>query len=404
MRSRTIILLILVLLVMVAGVVAVVFLASGGGPLAGLLGGEQQPPGQQAGQEPGRPTPTGTAQVQFVNVVVARVDLPVGQRITSDLIVIERRPADNVAVQALVTFDNPELVIGQIVRTKISRGQEILRPMLALNPSDLASIGSDLALYIEQGRVAVAFPINRFTGAAYALRPGDHVDVLMSLGLVDLDPEFNTALPNNAERVDLVALQEGRSFLFPVETQGRLEVIPVINLVAQISPGGGQLPLPQRVTQLTLQQLEVLWMGTWFDPGLDLQEFNADAVVATPIAAPPAQNQTGTEGQPAPVAAEPTKERPEDEPDLVILSMPVQDALVLKWALEVGIQIHLALRAQGDTSVFITTSVSLPQLVDQGGLVVPEPLDVGLEPRADQVPIPVIPPLPPTPVAPPAAP
>jgi hypothetical protein len=74
--------------------------------------------------------------------------------------------------------------------------------------------------------------------------------------------------------------------------------------------------------------------------------------------------------------------------------MTVQDALALKLAFETGVEIHLALRSQGDNSVFITLGVSLPQIVDQGILAIPEPSEFGLEPRLDLVPTPGVPDIP----------
>jgi len=311
--------------------------------------------------------------------------LPVGERIREELVTVERRPETNVAVVAGVTFSDPELVIGQIVKTRVTRGQEIIRPMLALNPSDISSLGSDLGLYVDQGEVAVAFPINRFSGAAYAMRPGDSMDALMSLAMVEIDEQFQTIRPNIVQRVFEADLLGGLAFLFPPTSEGRLELISVINSVAQIGPGQGEEQIPRKVTQLTLQQMEVLWVGNWLDPLSGLtQEFNADAPIVPPTPVP------DEEGQPAPVPT-PTKERPEDQPDVVILSMSAQDALTLKWAMEVGIDIDLVLRAQGDNSVFVTTSVSLPQIVEQGVLTIPQPFTFGLEPRVDLVPTPGLP-------------
>jgi Flp pilus assembly protein CpaB len=390
MRPRTFLLLILVLVAAAALVLLIVFQRSD------ILSGDSEPEAAaveeaaSAEAEPGEPIPTPTPQVQFESVVVALADLPVGERITRRLITVENRPATNVAVVAGVTFSDPELVDGQIVKTAVSRGQEILRPMLALNPSDIATMGSDLSLYVDQGKVAVAFPIDRFSGAAYAIRPGDLVDSFMTLQMVDLDIDFQTELPNITQRVNESDLLAGSAFLFPATQQGRLELIPVLNAVANIGPGQGKEPIPRRVTQLTLQQMEVLWMGTWRDPGLGMQqEFVADAVKEAPSAPVLDEN-----GQPLPPPV-PTKQRPEDQPDVVILSMTAQDALALKWALDTGINIDLVLRAQGDNSVFVTTSVSLPQIFEQGILTAPEPREVGLEPRIDQLPAPFLPPNPP---------
>jgi Flp pilus assembly protein CpaB len=391
MRPRTFILLILVLVLVAAA--AVFFFVAGPGRdtlqtlLPGVIPSDQE--GQvftPVAQEPGEPLPTATPEVQYVPVVVALAKLPVGERVRADLIGVENRPESNVAVVAGVTFSDPEQVIGQIVKTEVAEGQEILRPMLALNPSDIASMGSDLSLYVDQGEVAVAFPVDRYSGAAYAMRPGDLVDAFMTLQMVDLDLEFQTELPNTVQRVDDAALQDGTAFLFPPTDDGRLELIPNLNSVALIAPGGGKSPIPRRVTQLTLQQMEVLWVGSWLDPreAMD-QEFDADAIHDSQVIPTPEPN----------TIPDPVDPRTETQPDVVILSMLAQDALALKWALETGINVDLVLRAQGDNSVFTTTSVSLPQIFEQGIMVAPEPSEVGLTPRVDAVPTPGLPPSPP---------
>jgi Flp pilus assembly protein CpaB len=391
MRPRTFILLILVLVLVAAA--AVFFFVAGPGRdtlqtlLPGVIPSDQE--GQvftPVAQEPGEPLPTATPEVQYVPVVVALAKLPVGERVRADLIGVENRPESNVAVVAGVTFSDPEQVIGQIVKTEVAEGQEILRPMLALNPSDIASMGSDLSLYVDQGEVAVAFPVDRYSGAAYAMRPGDLVDAFMTLQMVDLDLEFQTELPNTVQRVDDAALQDGTAFLFPPTDDGRLELIPNLNSVALIAPGGDRSPIPRRVTQLTLQQMEVLWVGSWLDPreAMD-QEFDADAIHDSQVIPTPEPN----------TIPDPVDPRTETQPDVVILSMLAQDALALKWALETGINVDLVLRAQGDNSVFTTTSVSLPQIFEQGIMVAPEPSEVGLTPRVDAVPTPGLPPSPP---------
>jgi len=341
--------------------------------------------------EPGLPTPTPTPVVQFDDVVVAIGDIPVGARIRSDLISIEKRPSTNVAVVAGVTFSDAESVVGQIAKTAISRGQEILRPMIALNPSDVASLGSDLSLYVDQGKVAVAFPIDQFSGAAYSVRPGDMVDAFMSLTMVDLDEEFQTDLPNVAQRVDETAFSEGQPFLFPPTAQGRLELLPNLNTVALIGPGEGKDPIPRRVTQLTMQQMEVLWVGSWRNPTNSMeQEWRANAFNFTD-----AEELISEANGYEVLYNVPGWLRPERTPDVVILSLTSQDALALKWALETGINVDLVLRSQGDNTQFVTTSVSLPQVFEQGVIVPPEPSNLGLLPRIDEVPVPEVPAIPP---------
>lgn len=360
----------------------------------------------------------------LTKVVVARTFIPVGERLRPELLKEELRPADNVAVRAGVTIGNINDAVGRIVKTDISRGQAVLTPMIALSPTDLNNIGSDLALHVDNGRVAVAVPINQYSGAAYAMRPGDFVDVLMSFNLVELDLEFQTALPNRTELVDEGALEEGRRFLFPAVTQGRLELIPELGTVAEITPRGIDLtqvltgtaqgqetPIvmqePRRVTQLTVQQAEVLWVGDWRAPGNDWEGPNSDTINLAQAAqlddaiaqlTPDQRDQLAQQYGVLASDVESLRTIARNRlmllsPDVVILSVPVQDALTLKWAFEEpGVNQTLVLRSQGDNSLYFTTSVSLPQLVEQAGLTIPEPSQFGLEPYIQDSPSPRLPP------------
>jgi Flp pilus assembly protein CpaB len=407
MRARTLILIILVLVVGIATAVLVIDRMSDGGILEGILPGRAEvvtAPEEpvEGAPEPGLPAPSATRALSLATVLVARVDLPIGERIRDNLIDVEMRPSDNIALQGNYTFSDPNELVGQITVVPISKGQEILRPMVTSDPTAIAASGSDLALFVDVGRVAVAFPIDKFAGVAYSLRPGDMVDAMMTLRVVEIDPEFNTALPNATERVIETELIAGRAFLFPPSTQGRLEFVTEINQVVEIVPSDifieGQdfeagTPIPKRVTQLTIQQAEVLWVGTWRDPREFEKAAREEQALAEAAAAEGGAVAEGAEGaglEPTPVSG-----RSENKPDVIILSMLGQDALALKWALERGIDIDLALRAQGDRTVFVTTGVSLPEIISQGGLAIPEPADFDLHPRIEDVTIPNLPPNPP---------
>ena len=380
MRLRTFVLLILVLLVGAALVAIVALGILGGiGPLAGLattgtdttVAVEQVTELEGEEQAAPMPQPTATPAVQFVPVVVARVPIPVGQRLQPELLRIEARPIDNVAIRAGYTYDGIDELAGRIVRMDVAANQEILSSMLALNPTDLTAFGSDLSLYTERGRISIAFPIDRYSGVAYALRPGDFVDVLMTLDLVQVDEEFQSALPNRVARVDQARLEEAQPFLLQEQLDGRLELIQPINAVGLVAPSTAYDPIqqPRKVTQLSLQQVEVIWVGNWLDPNQDfMQAYDSRPTLSTAADQP---------AVPLP------KERPEDTPDVVILSLTLQDALFLKFAQETGVGLTLVLRAQGDNSTFATTSISLQQLVAQGFLTISPPGIWSLEPRLE---------------------
>ncbi|MCB9444187.1 MAG: hypothetical protein H6669_08105 [Ardenticatenaceae bacterium] len=285
MRPRTFILLIAVLLVGALAVVLVIANNSGGGLLAGLSGGPTaseettqtvDETSSEGSQEPGIPPPVPTPKPGFQRIVVSKIDIPIGTRITEDLIEIKSRPDTNIAVQGGYTIENPDEVIGRIARYDIAKGQEILRDMLAVNATDMGALGSDLALYVDQGEVAVAFKIDPLSGAAYAMRPGDLVDLLMTLRLIAIDPEFRTALPNNVQRVIDPALRENGQFLVdditPLAGWNSLKqlvrwpkLFPAV-FIFKDRISNPERPFLSEVTQLTIQQAEVLWVGTWKTP------------------------------------------------------------------------------------------------------------------------------------------
>ena len=383
MRLRTFILIILILLVLAVGAF-VVFMGISGGGFGNLLGGgnEAIDNGDTAvtiPEEPGLPPPSPTPS--FENVVVARISIPVGELLTEELMTTEARPSTNVALQGNYTFTSTESLIGSISVVPIARGQEILQPMVSNNPTDITSLGSDLSLYVPEGNIAIAFPVDRFTAAALAMRPGDMVDVVMTIRTLNTDSQFNSALPNLVERVSQSRLENTQSFLFLPLYEGRLEFIPEINQVGAIVPstdelyavpGQGYDPgmvIPKRVTQLTIQQAKVIYVGQWQDPRiLEAEQAAAQAEAESSVA-------LNDQGTPIPVPTPtPIPERQPD-PSVVILSLSIQDALSLKFAQDRDVKVDLVLRSPGDVTSFVTTSVSLPQIVDQGGLALPEPAD-----------------------------
>ena len=150
------------------------------------------PPRNQGGPT-NTPAPTVTP-IPTVRLVVAVNNLPRGFKIPpNDAVAIAQWPID-VSDIPPGAIDDLELVIGKIARTDIVPGQPILRSMLAEDLSDLASFGSDAAAVLPQNNVAVAVPMDRITSVAYAIQPGDHVDVIVSLLFVDVDPRYTNLL------------------------------------------------------------------------------------------------------------------------------------------------------------------------------------------------------------------
>ncbi|MBU0705133.1 MAG: Flp pilus assembly protein CpaB, partial [Chloroflexi bacterium] len=189
-------------------------------------------------------------------VVAAQNVIPRGTRVTDDAVKLAEWPRESAPDGALTSIED---AVGRITREDIVLDTPLTDDVLTDRLPDLDSMGSDAALQVPKGMVAYALPVARYSSVAWALQPGDHVDVLISILIVELDEEFQAILPNQSFCVEPPE-GEGCSS----GTMGRLEVL-ANGWVVNMSPGEAQRP--RLVTQLAVQDATVLRVGDW--PGIE---------------------------------------------------------------------------------------------------------------------------------------
>lgn len=366
---RTGIILIIIILVVILLAVGGVFLFQqvlGGGGVAVQAEPTTAPP------------PT---QPPTIDIVVAAQDIPRGRRLTLADLDVMAWPllSESPPPIGALTLDDEQgagldQIAGRIARVDILAGSPILDNMITPSdqPTNLAEVGSDAALLVPPGSVAVAVPLTRLSSVGYALRTGDHVDVLMSFRFMNVDEEFQSKLPNNA--VQLIQDEETGEVTFTEYPLGREEIGAFGNTIVVV-PGEGPEAI-QQTTQLVIDNAIVLQVGNW-----SRTDLNAPLVV-TPAATPTPEGQDlGEQG----VQVEPTAVPQPPAPDIVTLAMSRQDALVLKYAAELEVPIDFALRSVVDNELedIVTEPVTLSYIINNRGVTPPEPLPVALDPRVD---------------------
>jgi Flp pilus assembly protein CpaB len=296
----------------------------------------------------GEPTPTAPPVVQeeegvpTTQVIVALQPIGRGSAFVAGSIGRRDWPANNVPPDIIA--DEAE-TIGKVAKTEIVQGQVIVRSMLA----DVAGVG-EASFQIPSGRVAVAYPITRQTSVAYAVQPGDYVDILITAFFLDVDEEFQTTLPNKLSFIvpeldPETGEDTGRFTLSNPIDEGRFELssgdIPAIVFARESQ-------IPRRVAQLTVPAAKVIRVGPWLEP---------------PPPPPPA------EGEEAPT---PTP----NLPDVVTLAVTPQDALVLVWLRQSGIYSEMALRAAGEENAdHLTEAVTLQYMLTRFNIAVPPKIE-----------------------------
>ncbi len=361
--------LILLALILIVGVAAVYFLVLQ--PAQAPQAGGAQPPAQ--------------VEIPKVSVVITAQPIRRGTRIEEGMITVVEVPADSVLQSQIL---DPKEALGKLAVRDLPQGIFLTRGDLADSPTALGEAGSTAALGIPPGFVAISIPVSRLTSVAYALRPGDHVAVMATLPIVDLDVEFQSRLPDMVGSVTQTAGAEGATSLTPQVTlaentpYGRIEDNENLGLPFYVAPTEPQRP--RLVTQMLISNAMVLYVGTF-----PLQD---QAAQPTPM---PEEGQQPPEQQP-PEEAQPTPVTP---PDVVTLVVSPQDAVALKYLMDRQVVLTLALRGPGDAQEFQTEAVTLSFVIDRYHFVIPAKLPYDIEPRIDRVEMPVLPnDLPPTPM------
>ena len=331
-----------------------------------------------------QPTPV----VTTVNIIVLTQKVPRGAALTADvmgMIPIQQE----LFIQGMYT--NISDAEGKLAKFDLDLGIPLTSSMVVESAEQLSSTGSNAALTIPRGMVAVSIPIDRLSSVSYAPRPGDHVNVIVAMNFIDIDPDFQTSLPNR--NIGIIAPGTGEGSISGqvggegAGGSGTTSVSMQTSSIVAVSGGGGgtvgrvvtdpilaqtfyHVPSepdqrPRLVSQNLLQDAVVLQVGN-FSTKDETEAVNVEA-----------------EPTPQPGGAQPTPVPEPPAPDLITLIVTPQDAITLNYLIFSGAKLTLALRPAGDDTRVNTESVTLQFLLEQYNVSVPAKLPTGMQPNKE---------------------
>ena len=338
-RGRT--LLLILLLIVIIGGAAGYFVFFGGGGLFGA------------------PAATATPAVREVEVVVAGQQIPKGVIIDEGMLSTVMLPEDTVV--STMIRDKAQ-VVGKYAKYQLDQGHFITTADIATSTLEIPVGGSEAARLIPSGMVAVSIPMTKFGSAAYGIRDGDHVNLILTSLFVDVDPGFQSILPNTAGAVTLApGTGQQTASIAAGSPVGRTEIDPVLNAPIYVIPSEAQRP--RLASQMIMQDISVLHVGPFKLPG-------EEAPAAQPTPAPGAT--------PAPAA-------PVTPPDVITLIVNPQDAVTLYYIMYSGAKVDMALRGVDDETRVQTKSATLQFLLSQYGITIPAKLSNAMQPAINQL-------------------
>ena len=336
----------------------------------GILNIGQEPAQPEAG--PG-PQPTVAAQsVDTVDIVVTTQKIRRGEEISEGLVQVVPIPQEDYTEG--VFFNTVDEVIGGRAKSDLEPHTPLTNALII--PQGTA--GSIPSFDIPRGLVAISIPVSKLSSVAYGLQKGDHVNVIASIMLVDLDTNFQSRLPNRTgivvapgpideNQTNITAvLQSPPGYTVegdPVLSyMGRIEIDPTMNNPVFVLPGEAQRP--RLVSQTLIQDVVVLQMGYF-----QMEE----AVTAETETEQTAQAEGEEETAPA-------------APEVITLIVSPQDAITLNYLMLANANLNLVMRSAGDDQRIDTEAVTLQFILDQYRIPNPAKLPYGLEPRMDRSP------------------
>jgi Flp pilus assembly protein CpaB len=368
-RGRAFIYIALILILLL--VMVFVFARFGGGSLTAGT----EPDQEQVVIQPTLPP------VDVVEIVVTTQDVRRGQDLNEGLVQVVSIPREDYTEG--VFFNSLDEVLGGRAKMDLKAHTPLTNALIITKGTS----GSVPSFEIPKGMVAISVPISKLSSVSYGLQKGDHVNVIVSLLMVDVDTTFQARLPNrtgmviapgpiNEEQTMITALINGPpeytvSAPSAVSYLGRIEIEPTLNNPILVIPSEAQRP--RLVSQTMIQDVVVLQIGYFDQP-------NGQLVAASAI-----------DNQAPQAVAEETQVPQVAIPDMVTLIVSPQDAVTLNYLMLTGANLNLVMRSAGDDTKIETEAVTLQFILDQHRIPNPAKLPYGLEPRIDTFPSTVAP-------------
>jgi pilus assembly protein CpaB len=309
-----------------------------------------------------------TAQQQqpaFVDVFVTSQKIPQGNPVEASMLTTISLPADKVVDVMFTTAEESQLV-GKIALFPLDPGIILTTSMVGASTNAVAIAGPEWAALIPPGMTAMSIPASRLALAGYGITDGAHVNVNVCFLFVDVDPTFQTILPNStalltgtgfpADQLPILTL--GTNGTVGSNPQGRLEMEPTVQQPFYIIPSEQQRP--RQVCQMMFQDVVVMKSGNF------VQTSTTQPAVTQEQQTPPAL------------------------PDIVTLIVSPQDSLSLSYLLFTNAKIILTLRNANDQSRMATEAATLQFLLSQYNIPVPAKLPYAMQPRVDTLTMPVL--------------
>ncbi|MFN2275214.1 MAG: hypothetical protein ACK2TX_10250, partial [Anaerolineales bacterium] len=243
----------------------------------------------------------------------------------------------------------------------LRRGEPVFSSQVVESGTMVTDTSSATALKIHPGKVAIADPMSRLSGVAYAIGNWDHIMVIASFLFINLDAGFQTDLPNNMLLVSLD--MEGKLIFLQIQGGRIFKESPLSDVLLATYYTPLEPQRPRLASAILVSDARVLNVGTVTKP----------IAITTPMPGETTTLPTGGE-----------------TPDILVIEVTPEEALAINFVLRLYGDLTYALRSAGDTTTIDVPSMDLKRLMDTFKIDLPPNLSYGTIPRIDFPYLPVL--------------
>jgi Flp pilus assembly protein CpaB len=295
-----------------------------------------------------------------VDVYIAGQNIPQGGRIEENMLSTASLPQAMALDVYFTVGERAELLNNKVARYPLGQGHIISSADVQDASTAVAIGGPQWAALIPPGMTAISIPTTRLSLAGYGIDDGAHVNVNGCFLFVDVDPSFQSILPDSTAVITGTGIVPDTLPVLSMSVsaggpQGRLELDPSLQQPFFLIPSEGQRP--RMVCQMLLQDVVVMKLG------------NFPLTTAT------------TAENPAQAAS----------PDIVTLIVSPQDSVTLSYLIYANAEIVMTLRNPSDQARQATEASTLQFLLSQYNIPVPAKLPYAMQPAISALSAPALP-------------
>lgn len=186
-------------------------------------------------------------------VVVASQDIPAATKITAEMVTLKSISADAVLPEVFLKTKD---VIGKITRVPVVAGEQVIPSRVAATGTAITNVENPpLAYVVPEGMRAVSISVSSEIAASGLIRPGDFVDVILTVQIQPGDDTEGTSVSDQIARtilqnaqvlsidqqVALPSAGEGGQTTAPPATEGGDAEAEASTVTLAVSPVHGEV-------------------------------------------------------------------------------------------------------------------------------------------------------------------